>query len=67
MIYKIVRPQKLIWYNMMGSTKSQIFLVLNNVLTVMLQIQIILQYFYKLLMWQFFTSSNMDLSLTSHF
>ena len=50
MIYKIVRHQKLIWYNMMGSTKSQIFLVLNNVLTVMLQIQIILQYFYKLLM-----------------
>ena len=67
MIYKIVRPQKLIWYNMMGSTKSQIFLVLNNVLTVMLQIQIILQYFYKLLMWQFFTSSKMDPSLTSHF
>ena len=67
MIYKIVRPQKLIWYNMMGSTKSQIFLVLNNVLTVMLQIQIILQYFYKLLMWQFSTSSNMNPSLTSHF
>ena len=36
MIYKIVRPQKLIWYNMMGSTKSQIFLVLNSISEIIL-------------------------------
>ena len=33
----------------------------------MLRIQTILQHFYKLLMWQILTSSNMDLSLTSQF
>ena len=34
---------------------------------VILRTQIILYYLYKLLMWQILTSSNMGLSLTSHF
>ena len=41
--------------------------VLNIKYRVMLQTQTILKYFYKLLIWYIFTSSNMDPSLTSHF
>ena len=38
-----------------------------NTIRIILHIQTILQYFYKLLMWQILTSSNMGSLLTSYF
>ena len=59
----------------MSKTKTKINLWLRNLIffaqytnsvIVILQAQTILQYFYKLLMWQILISSNMDPPLTSH-
>ena len=59
----------------MSKTKTKINLWLRNLIffaqytnsvIVILQAQTILQYFYKLLMWQILISSNMDPPLTSY-
>ena len=59
----------------MSKTKTKINLWLRNLIfftqytnsvIVILQAQTILQYFYKLLMWQILINSNMNPPLTSH-